>query len=96
MKSPSDRDWAIAWGNTAQKVQGRADASFNNNKMVSASSAYLRASSYWRIALMCFSEIEDPMVFDISKISVFCYDRYLELSDYPGEKIQIPYGYQLW
>lgn len=91
MKSPSDRDWAIAWGNTARNVQARADESHNNNKLVSASSAYLRAASYWRIALMCFSEQEDPIVVEYSKNSVSCYERYLELSDYPGEKVRIPY-----
>lgn len=91
MKSSSERDWAIAWGNTAKKVQARADESYNEGKMVSAASAYLRAASYWRIALMCFSEEEDPMVVDFSRNSVFCYDRYLEISGYPGEKIQIPY-----
>lgn len=91
MKSSSERDWAIAWGNTARMVQARADESYNNNKMVSASSAYLRAASYWRIALMNFSEEEDPMIVDFSKNSMFCYDRYLGISGYPGEKIKIPY-----
>ena len=91
MKSSSERDWAIAWGDTAQKVQARADESYKKKKLVSASSAYLRAASYWRIALMCFSEENDPMVVEFSINSVFCYDRYLEISDYPGEKIKIPY-----
>ena len=71
MKSSSERDLAIAWGNTAKKVQVRADESYKKNKMVSASSAYLRDASYWRIALMCFSEEEDPMVVDFSNNSVF-------------------------
>lgn len=91
LKSPAERDWAIAWGNTAKKVQARADESYKNNKMVSASSAYLRAASYWRIALMCFSDAEDSMIVDFSKNSMFCYECYLETSDYPGTKIQIPY-----
>lgn len=91
MKSSSDHDWAIAWGNTAQKVQARADESYVQNKMVSASSAYLRAASYWRIALMNFSEEGDSMIVDFSKNSVFCYERYLQISGYPGEKIKIPY-----
>ncbi|WP_293908287.1 alpha/beta hydrolase family protein [Sphingobacterium sp. UBA5670] len=91
MESSSERDWAVAWGNTAKKVQDRADHSYQNNKTVSASSAYLRSASYWRIALMCFSEKEDPIVVDFSKNSEFCYEKYLELSDYPGVKIQVPY-----
>lgn len=40
---------------------------------------------------MCFSEKEDPIVVDFSKNSEFCYEKYLELSDYPGVKIQVPY-----
>ncbi|HLV46043.1 MAG: alpha/beta hydrolase family protein [Flavobacterium sp.] len=91
MKSDSERDWAIAWGNTAKIVQSRADEFYKDKKMVSAASAYLRAASYWRIALMNFSEQEDAMIVDFSKNSVSCYDRYLETSNYPGEKIQIPY-----
>lgn len=91
MISSSELDWAIAWGNTARKVQERAEDSYLKNKIASASSAYLRAASYWRIALMCFSDAEDSIVVDFSKNSVYCYDRYLETSGYPGIKIQIPY-----
>lgn len=32
MESSSERDWAVAWGNTAKKVQDRADHSYQNNK----------------------------------------------------------------
>lgn len=39
MKSDSERDWAMAWGNTAKIVQSRADEFYKDNKMVSAASA---------------------------------------------------------
>lgn len=91
MKSGSEKDWAIAWGNTAKKVQTRAKKADNNGKKVSAASAYLRASSYWRIALMYFSDAEDSLIVEYSKNCSLCYERYLELSDYPGESIKIPY-----
>ena len=35
MKSDSERDWAIAWGNTAKIVQSRADEFYKDKKMVS-------------------------------------------------------------
>ncbi|WP_202986218.1 alpha/beta hydrolase family protein [Flavobacterium pokkalii] len=91
MKSSSEQDWATAWGNTAEKIQTRAEESYAIKKMVSASSSYLRAATYWRIALMYFSDKEDQIVKKYSENSVYCYDRYLELSGYPGQKIQIPY-----
>lgn len=91
MKSTSEQDWANAWGNTAKKVHTQADIAFKNDKMVSASSSYLRAASYWRFALMNFSEYKDPKVVEFTKNSRYCYDQYLEVSGYPGKKVRIPY-----
>lgn len=91
MKSPSEKDWATAWGDTAKKVQARANKAGDNNKMASAATAYLRAATYWRSALMFFSEPEDSCIVEYTKNSSVCYERYLELSDYPGEYVKIPY-----
>ncbi len=91
LTSTAEHDWVRAWGDTAQRVQARADVSYEKKKLVSAASAYLRAASYWRIALMYFSDDKDSRVVEFSKNSVFCYGRYLETSGYPGQKIQVPY-----
>ncbi|MCR5748480.1 MAG: alpha/beta fold hydrolase [Lachnospiraceae bacterium] len=92
MKSPAEKDWALAWGSMAERLMQNAKKSEGNKKIVSASSAYLRAASYYRFALASFSDAGDPIIEDYSKKSISCYRKYLELSDYPGEVIEIPYG----
>ncbi len=88
----SDEDiWISAWSAMAQRLQDRAEEADRNGKLVSASTAYLRASTYWRTSQLYFNKSEDPRVREYSLASVKCYERYLELSDYPGKHIEIPY-----
>ena len=91
MKSADEKDWAAAWGNMAERLKRNAVNSESNNKMVSASSAYLRSASYYRFALASFSDANDPIIETYTKDSISCYRKYLELSDYPGKVIEIPY-----
>lgn len=92
MKSPAEKDWALAWGNMAERLMQNAIRSEDNGKTVSAGSAYLRAASYYRFALASFSDADDPIIEDYANKSISCYRKYLELSGYPGEVIEVPYG----
>lgn len=83
--------WLSAWTEMAERIQARAAAAERGGKTVSASSAYLRAATYWRASLMHFSFREDPRVRRNALAAKDCYERYLELSGYPGEYVEIPY-----
>ena len=91
MKSADEKDWALAWGGMAERLKRNAAASEGNGKNVSASSAYLRAASYYRFALASFSDADDPIIEEYTRESISCYRKYLGLSGYPGEVIEIPY-----
>lgn len=92
MLRPGDEErWISTWGAMAQRLQARAEASERAGKTVSAGSAYLRASTYWRASLLNFSAPGDPRLRDYALASANCYERSLELSGYPGEYVEIPY-----
>ena len=91
LKGDDEEIWINAWGAMAQRLQDRAEKADRANKKVTASTAYLRASTYWRASLMAFSKAGDLRIKENSLASTECYERYLELSDYPGEYIEIPY-----
>ena len=91
MKSPSEKDWITAWGSMADRLRNNAEISEKNHKNVSAASAYMRAASYYRFGLASYSDAKDPLIEEYSKLSISCYRKYLELSGYPGEAIEVPY-----
>lgn len=89
---PNSRDsWIVAWSGMAKRLQDRAEAAAVAGHRVSASSAYLRAATYWRVSLMDFDGIDDPRMRSHIVASSECYEKYLELGDYPGEYVEIPY-----
>jgi len=91
LKSGDEERWINAWGAMAHRLQSRAEAAEQANKKVTASSSYLRASTYWRASLMFFSYPDDVRMRDHAAASSTCYERYLKLSGYPGEYVDIPY-----
>ncbi|MDR2786590.1 MAG: alpha/beta fold hydrolase [Treponema sp.] len=91
LKGSGEENWINAWGAMAQSLQKRAEEAEQKGKKVSASTAYLRASTYWRVSLMCFSEPDDSRMKEYTLASSQCYERYLELSGYPGTYVEIPY-----
>lgn len=91
LKGGDPESWLKAWSTRAQLLQERAEKADRMHKSVSAASAYLRASTYWRVALMCFSEPDDSRMVEYSHASANCYERYLKLSGYPGTYVEIPY-----
>lgn len=90
-----DRDakdgWADSWSAMAAKLQAQGEAYQAAGHDVSAASAYLRASTYWRVMLMNYSDIHSPKMREHAQASMDCYERYLALSGYPGEYVEIPY-----
>lgn len=86
-----EESWLLAWTDRAQILQDRAEAAERKGQSVSASDAYLRAATYWRASLLHFSYPADPRIRDNGIASYHCYDRYLDLSGYPGEYLRIPY-----
>lgn len=91
IRESDEQSWINAWSNMAAHLQNRAHHFEKDGKKISAASSYLRASTYWRVALMYFGDWEDSRMKDYSQRSQDCYDRSLELSGYPGEAIKIPY-----
>ena len=92
LKGSDEAIWMDAWGELAQRLQGRAEAADARGNTISASTGYLRASTYWRCALLYYSDFEDPRMKDYAVASMECYKRYLELSGYPGEYVEFAYG----
>ena len=86
-----ENDWKDAWKTIAERVQERAEKYESAGKNISASTAYLRAATYWRVSTMYFEHVNDEDMKKFTKISFDCYEKYLQLSDYPGKYIEIPY-----
>ncbi|MFI6499427.1 alpha/beta hydrolase family protein [Nonomuraea typhae] len=86
-----EESWVTAWSDVALRLRRRAEAAERKGRLVSAGDAYLRASTYFRTSLLHFSFPDDPRVRENAVAAYACYDRYLELSDYPGQLLKIPY-----
>lgn len=91
LKPNDEHRWIECWSEVARRLQDRAEKADAQGRSVTAASAFLRASTYWRASLMYFSFPEDPRMVEHSEASTSCYTRYLSLSGYPGEPITIPY-----
>ena len=83
--------WGKTWAGIAGNLEKRAKKSEEGGKQVSASTAYLRASTYYRVATMYLDDVYEPEMTEYTKESFACYEKYLALSGYPGEYIKIPY-----
>ncbi len=91
MSSDDEEGWIEAWSSRGDRLKKKAESAEANGRAITASQEYLRASSYYRIGLMYFSMPEDPRMKAYSLESRACYEKYLKLSNYPGEPVQIPY-----
>lgn len=86
-----EESWIQAWTPMAQALRDRAESADAAGRLVTAADCHLRASTYWRASLMHFGHPEDPRMLEHARRSYQHYDRYLELSGYPGEYLAIPY-----
>lgn len=89
--SSDEEQWISAWSAMARRLQDRAERAEREGRTVTAASAYLRASTYWRASLLFFSYPEDPRMVGNAQKSHRCYERYLAVSGYPGQYVEIPY-----
>lgn len=88
-KFKSGTEWIDAWSQMAASLEKRAENSKSN---ATKESAYLRASTYWRVSLMYFNSTDDERLAKYSQNSLDCYHKYLEVSDIDAEYVELPYG----
>lgn len=91
IKSGDEESWFWSWSRMAENLTKRANSAEQKHSNVTASAAYLRASTYYRMSTMYFGKISDPRLKNNTLASHDCYEKYLGLSGYPGEYIEIPY-----
>ncbi|MBE6034116.1 MAG: alpha/beta fold hydrolase [Clostridiales bacterium] len=91
VKKGDEESWINTWSSMAQKLKSRAELAEKKSQKVTASTAYLRASTYFRVATMYFGKIDDPRMKNCTIESHNCYEKYLGLSGYPGKYVEIPY-----
>jgi hypothetical protein len=85
--------WCREWIATAQRVAAIAEECAKSGSRVSARQAYLRAATYYAVALSSVDGTKDP---DALLKPTFtehrrCFDAYAELLDPPAERVEIPY-----
>lgn len=91
LKGSDEEIWLEQWAKLGEKLMEEAEAKRRENHPESASAIYLRASTYFRTALMCYSDVNNPRMITLCDCSHICYENYLELSGYPGTYLKIPY-----
>lgn len=88
----SDPDsWAREWRRTAERLYAVAEASEAAKHRRSASHVYLRASSYFRTALMHHFHPFSPEVAELAMREDKAFRRALALGDSPCKPVEIPY-----
>ncbi|MEH1836965.1 MAG: alpha/beta fold hydrolase [Nostoc sp.] len=84
--------WYTEWDKRARRVLSRADSARGARHLVSAREAYLRASTYFRMAdFYLHGNPEDPRILSASKASEEAYAKAAELTGSTWEPVQIPY-----
>ena len=88
-----DRDgWYRQWTATAERVAGYADESAHAGHTISASDAYLRASSYYRAAyLPLYGSPVDPRLVEAFDKETDTFQKAAALMTPPVEPVEIPY-----
>ena len=88
-----DRDsWHRQWTAAAERVAGYADKSANAGHTISASDAYLRASSYYRAAyLPLYGSPVDPRLVEAFDKETEAFQKAAALMTSPVESVEIPY-----
>jgi pimeloyl-ACP methyl ester carboxylesterase len=88
-----DRDgWFREWTAAADRVAGYADASAHAGHAISASGAYLRASSYYRAAyLPLYGSPVDPRLVEAFDKEAEAFQKASALMTSPVEPVEIPF-----
>lgn len=91
LKDSDEENWLNAWADLAGRLEREATCKEQKGHKVSAAELYLRAATYWRSSLICFNQGEDSRTAEYSEKAADCYEKYLQISGYPGVSIEIPY-----
>ncbi|MBN2168944.1 MAG: dipeptidyl aminopeptidase, partial [Actinobacteria bacterium] len=84
--------WVRHWHGTAGRVEKYAVESEEEGNRVSAREAFLRAASYYSATLSMIDGSRDPeRRVPYWKQHMHCFERFCELLDPAGEKVEIPY-----
>ena len=84
--------WFHEWDKRARRVLSRADADFGAGHLVSAREAYLRASTYFRMAeFYLHGNPDDPRIVSESRASQQAYAKAARLTGPTWERVEIPY-----
>jgi hypothetical protein len=85
--------WCREWSATGERVATIAAKSAESGHEVSARAAYLRAATYYAMALSSVDGTNDPARLLKSTFAEHrrCFDAYTELLDPPAERVEIPY-----
>jgi predicted alpha/beta-fold hydrolase len=92
IKEGDFESWYKEWYQTATRVQTYGDKCLAEHHDISASQAYLRASSYYRTAeFFLHSRPDDPRIVDSWQNSVECFRKSSEHFTHSFELVEIPY-----
>src|ERR687889_1863594 len=88
-----DRDgWYLQWTATAERVAGYADESARAGHIISASDAYLRASSYYRAGyLPLYGSPVDPRLVEAFDNETEAFQKAAAFMTPPVEPVEIPF-----
>ncbi len=86
-----DTTWFEAWLRTASRVEGMAEQSLAGGHAISAGEIYLRASNYYRAAVIRYAVPDDPRMLEVCRSAVECFDRAIDLLAMPARAVAIPY-----
>jgi hypothetical protein len=93
IREPDAESWFHAWNGLAEGVLAEAETSRANGRRISALSAYLRASNYFRAAYtFLIGAPVDPRVVETYRRQRVAFRGAAALMDPPGETIDIPYA----
>ncbi len=91
VRADDEYSWTRGFQATAQRVQAAAEASEKAGHPLSAGSAWLRASAYYRASLHRHPDPSAPEIRQLAQKEVAAYTRALALLKLPGQAVRIPY-----
>jgi hypothetical protein len=85
--------WCREWTATGQRLATIAEGCARSGQRVSARSAYLRAATYYAVALSSVDGTKDPAALLRPTFAEHrrCFDAYAQLLEPPAERVEIPY-----
>lgn len=86
------QDWFERWMALGDRVRAIADESAAGGHPVSAADAYLRASTYFGVALACIDRLEsDELLVPTFRLHRDAWDKFVGATSIDTERLEIPY-----